>query len=129
MKHYRTMLRDERMDIINVTRRSIFAVLLMTAPVMTALSFTAAHAQEIRIVSAHGLDLTNPTDVKRLQRRVNAAVRTVCGDASLSDLHTFMVVERCRRAAAEGATLQIASLVRRNQERATAEMLKKRGQG
>ena len=49
-------------------------------------------------VSTADLDLRSPAGIAALDRRIHAAVHTLCGDASDVDIHGKNVVGRCRTA-------------------------------
>ncbi|HUQ12705.1 MAG TPA: UrcA family protein [Novosphingobium sp.] len=76
-----------------MTHTSLFALLLSaTLPV-------AAHAQQASVqVSYVDLDLTSSSGVERLDNRIDAAVKTVCGDRiGQQPLKTVLAIRRCGR--------------------------------
>jgi UrcA family protein len=48
------------------------------------------------VVSYKGLDLANPADAARLERRLREAARAVCSDAPILDLSLAGEIEACR---------------------------------
>ena len=52
------------------------------------------------------LDLSNPADVRRLDRRIEIAARTACGPTSSADPKGMREVRRCRIQASEAASQQ-----------------------
>lgn len=80
---------------------------------------TAAHAQERRIVSTRGYDLSDPADLRRVKRRIEWAVIAVCQPVS-PGLHGVMLAQRCRHAARMSASAQLASLLDKDLPRAGA---------
>ena len=69
--------------------RTMKALALGVAAMAT--SFSAAAASESRIVRYDDIDLSTPAGLKLLERRIDSAARSICGDAnnargSLTDL-------------------------------------------
>jgi UrcA family protein len=87
-------------------------ILITTAAFLAAAAFAPAHAQPAprsQAVSTIGLDLGAADGRARFQRRLAAAVETVCGSyAGASDIEQ-RDIGRCRRAALSSAEMQLAA--------------------
>ena len=76
--------------------------LILALAATLAAGFTAAPVQaaprppDVRIVSTAGFDLASPAGRARLDRRIAAAVRAVCGQASPADLRGRANIRACR---------------------------------
>ena len=79
--------------------------LIVLASVLTAGSIlvgtaspalAAAPAAQTRIVSYADLDLASTAGRAALDRRIDRAVRAVCGRAAIKDLNALRLVELCR---------------------------------
>ena len=80
-----------------------FAAALLVAPAQAQ----SGSAQPASLtVEYSDLDLSNPADVRRLDRRIEIAARTACGPTSSSDPKGMREVRRCRAQASEAASLQ-----------------------
>jgi UrcA family protein len=66
-------------------------------------------AAETRIVSYADLDLSSAAGRARLDRRINAAVRDVCGRAAPTDLNGLHQVQLCRGETLADAAAQYRS--------------------
>lgn len=71
--------------------RSLIPIILIAS----AVAANPAHAQT-RIVSYADLDLTSPAGQATLDRRLNTAIRQVCGRSYPLDLQSQRQVEQCR---------------------------------
>lgn len=71
---------------------------LVTAPSLSAVPY--------RIVQVADLNLANPAGVATLKGRITAAVRAVCGDADIRDLHASRDLAECRDASYADAMAQ-----------------------
>jgi UrcA family protein len=71
--------------------RSLIPIVLLS----TLVAATPAAASQ-KIVSYADLDLTNPEGIAKLDRRIQSAVRDVCGRAYPADLQSIHDVRRCR---------------------------------
>jgi UrcA family protein len=73
--------------------------LVAAALAASALSAPAAAAQADEtsvVVSYAGLDLANPADAARFERRLKAAARAVCSEAPLLDLGLSAKIQACQ---------------------------------
>ena len=74
-------------------------ILFAAATVVSAVSISPAFAKPIapqtRIVSYADLDLTTAAGQSRLDRRIEAAVRAVCGEATNFELARRQAVREC----------------------------------
>ncbi len=80
-----------------------FASIIAIAPAAASPSAPATH-----IVRYSDLDLTKEAGRATLDRRINQAVRTVCGSASSSALQDKLNVEKCYAAARASAKAQMS---------------------
>ena len=75
-------------------------VLFAAATLASALSATPVFAKAatpgVRVVSYADLDLSSSAGQARLEQRINAAVRDVCGEAPSFDLARLRAVKQCR---------------------------------
>jgi len=69
-------------------------------------ALAAPPAPETRIVSYADLDLSSAAGRARLEQRVGAAVRAVCGRAAPTDLNGLAQVQACRDETLADATAQ-----------------------
>jgi len=75
----------------------LFFILASSLAAMTAAPAAAApQSPGVRIVSAADLDLASAAGRSRLDRRLAAAVREVCGTASPADLRGVYEIRACR---------------------------------
>jgi UrcA family protein len=90
--------------------------LIVLASVLTAGSIlvgtaspalAAAPTAQTRIVSYADLDLASAAGRSRLDQRIGAAVRAVCGRAAPTDLNGLNQVEQCRAETLADATAQL----------------------
>ena len=65
-----------------------------------------APAAQTRIVSYADLDLSSAAGRARLDQRIGAAVRAVCGRAAPTDLNGLVQVQACREETLADATAQ-----------------------
>ena len=72
--------------------RSLIPIVL----VVSAVAASPVRAESGRIVSYADLDLTSPAGQAALDRRIDGAVRQICGRAFPSDLQTQHEVRQCR---------------------------------
>jgi len=70
---------------------------LLLAPILVTAFATAASSQEVSVnVGYADLDLTSDEGVDRLDHRIDAAVRAVCGDhLGQKPLSTMLAIRRC----------------------------------
>ena len=88
------------------------ASLLAAGTALTAAAgpaLAAPAAAETRIVSSADLDLTSAAGRARLDRRIQAAVRDVCGRAAPTDLNGIHEVQLCRAETLADAIAQYRS--------------------
>ena len=71
-----------------------------------ALAAPPAAAAQTRVVSYADLDLSSAAGRARLDQRVGAAVRAVCGRAAPTDLNGLAQVQACRDETLADATAQ-----------------------
>ncbi len=75
-------------------------ILLAAATLASALSAAPLFAKPatpgVRVVSYADLDLSSSAGQARLEQRINAAVRDVCGEAPSFDLARLRAVRECR---------------------------------
>jgi UrcA family protein len=88
---------------IRHTLLTAFAATIAIAPAAASPSKPATH-----IVRYADLDLTSEAGRATLDRRINQAVRVVCGSASSAALQDRLSVERCSATARAYAKAQIA---------------------
>ena len=74
----------------------IIAVALLAAPFAQPAAAQGPAADRTQIVSYADLDLSREADVRELDRRIDRAVKQVCGIASDIDLEGKNEVRRCR---------------------------------
>lgn len=74
----------------------LFAAAAFASAVTVSPVFAKAVTPEVRIVSYADLDLSSSAGRARLERRIDAAVRDVCGEAPSFDLARRKAVEDCR---------------------------------
>lgn len=99
-----------------VTVGALFAVSLQAAPARAAPSDSA-------IVLYSDLDLGRPSGAAALDRRIDHAIRSLCGSASLADLKDRNAIRRCRDEARRSIAARRAQLIEaaaRRQPAATA---------
>ena len=70
-------------------------------------AIAAAPQAETRLVRYADLDLASAAGRATLDRRIDSAVRAVCGRASIQDLNAVHQVELCRDEAEDGAYAQL----------------------
>ena len=85
--------------------RILFALAALAASAPALPAAAAVNAPGTRIVRYADLDLSAPAGRARLEQRIVAAVRTVCGSASSADLAGAGDVQACR-------TATLASVIR-----------------
>ena len=87
-----------------------------TAALLAAISAMPAMAQApaSRTVSYDGLDLATPAGRGALNRRIAAAVETVCGSYAGASSYEAREIDGCRAAARTGIETQLAALQSRN---------------
>lgn len=90
--------------------------ILLTAASFAALSAmpVQAQAQASRAVGYRGLDLGSRAGRAVLNRRIAAAVETVCGSYAGASSDETREIDRCRAAARSGIETQLAALRLRN---------------
>jgi UrcA family protein len=74
------------------------AALVIACLAVPALAQDYPIATETRIVSTQGLDLSDPRDVRTLDRKLGLAIADVCGTGSAADPERVRRVRDCRRA-------------------------------
>ena len=72
--------------------RSLIPIIL----VASVAAVSPASAESTQVVSYADLDLTSPAGQAALDRRLNAAIRQVCGRPFPIDLQTHRQVQQCR---------------------------------
>jgi UrcA family protein len=99
----------ERKATETIMKRIITLAALVAAPLFApALAQAPASADRVQIVSYADLDLSKEADVRKLDRRVRAAVKNVCGAASDVDVAGKNEVRRCRTITSERLSLERA---------------------
>ena len=73
----------------------LFAAATLVSAVTTSPLFAKAIPAEVRVVSYSDLDLSSGAGRGRLEQRIQAAVREVCGDAPRFDLARRQAVREC----------------------------------
>ena len=73
----------------------LFAAAALASAVTASPVFAKAISPEVRIVSYADLDLTSAAGRSRLEHRIQAAVREVCGEAGASNLARRQAVREC----------------------------------
>ena len=74
----------------------LFAAAALASAVSISPAFAKAATPQVRVVSYADLDLSSSAGQARLERRINAAVRDVCGEAPSFDLARRQAVAECR---------------------------------
>lgn len=85
---------------------------------LALLSPSPVSAQETRIVQTRDLDLTDPRDLGRLNKRIDRAAHQVCEPDAFSDPLQLLETGHCQRVARAGAQTQLAALIERHEQRA-----------
>jgi UrcA family protein len=90
--------------------------ILFTAALFATISAmpAAAQAPAGHAVSYQGLDLSTRAGRATLNRRIAAAVETVCGSYAGASSYETSEIDRCRAAARTGIETQLAALQSRN---------------
>ena len=73
----------------------LFAAATLVSAVTTSPLFAKPATPEVRVVSYSDLDLSSAAGRNRLEQRIQAAVRDVCGDAPSFDLARRHAVREC----------------------------------
>ena len=73
----------------------LFAAATLVSAVTTSPLFAKPVTPEVRVVSYSDLDLSSSAGRSRLEQRIQAAVRDVCGDAPSFDLARRHAVREC----------------------------------
>ena len=73
----------------------LFAAAALASAITTSPLLAKATPAEVRIVSYSDLDLSNAAGRSRLEQRIQAAVREVCGEAPTFDLARRRAVREC----------------------------------
>ena len=73
----------------------LFAAATLVSAVTTSPLFAKPVTPEVRVVSYSDLDLSSAAGRNRLEQRIQAAVREVCGDAPSFDLSRRQAVREC----------------------------------
>ncbi len=73
----------------------LFAAATLAAAITASPVFAKPISPEVRVVSYADLDLSSREGRIRLERRINAAVQDVCGDAPTFDLARRRAVQEC----------------------------------
>jgi len=89
---------------------AVTAALLATISTMPV----SAQAPANRAVAYAGLDLSTPAGRATLDRRIGAAVETVCGSYAGASSYELREIDRCRAAARTGIETQLAVLQARH---------------
>lgn len=74
----------------------LFAAAALASAVTASPVFAKAVTPGVRVVSYADLDLSSRAGRARLEQRINAAVRDVCGEAPAFDLARRRAVAECR---------------------------------
>jgi UrcA family protein len=100
--------------------RSISALgaVAMTASTLF-LATPAAAAEDAVFVSYAGLDMSNPADAARFDRRLRIAAEDYCGQVPGTDVRLFSRVRACRDTVVANAKAEL-SLALASKERGTA---------
>jgi len=72
------------------------AAAALAASALSAPAAAASADDDSIVVSYAGLDLSNPADAARLERRLKAAARAVCSDAPMLDIIVAAKVQACQ---------------------------------
>jgi UrcA family protein len=100
---------------------ALAAAALCTPAAANPTEETANPTEETKVVVSYaGLDLANPADAARLDRRLKAAARTICGDAPLLDLGLAAKAESCRADAMARARADLRIAMRSGGNRVVA---------
>lgn len=73
----------------------LFAAATLAAAVTASPVFAKPIAPQVRVVSYADLDLSSAAGQARLERRIQAAVRDVCGEANSADLARRQSAREC----------------------------------
>ena len=73
----------------------LFAAAALASAITTSPVFAKAISPEVRVVTYSDLDLSSAAGRSRLEHRIQAAVREVCGDANASNLTRREAVRQC----------------------------------
>jgi UrcA family protein len=74
----------------------LFAAAALASAVSISPAFAKASTPGVRVVSYADLDLSGSAGRSRLEQRINAAVRDVCGETASVDLAGRRAVAECR---------------------------------
>ena len=91
-------------------RKTILITAAFFAAAAAALPARAESPVRRETVSLAGLDLASPADRARLDRRIAAAVETVCGSYAGASQSEQREIDGCRAAARTGIETQLAAL-------------------
>lgn len=89
--------------------RNLILFIAAFAAASSALPAQAQSAARSQSVSTAGLDLGTPAGRGRFQRRVAAAIETVCGSYAGASASEQIEIDRCRRSAWSGVEVQLAN--------------------
>ena len=89
--------------------RNFILFIAAFAAASSALPAQAQSAARSQSVSTAGLDLATPAGRGRFQRRVAAAIETVCGSYAGASSGEQNEIDRCRRSAWSSVETQLAS--------------------
>lgn len=86
------------------------SILIMTA--LSTFSVAPAHAQQTvsQEVRVNTVDLASPAGRARLERRIRAALETVCGSYAGASVQEMSAIDRCRATARAAVETRLAEL-------------------
>jgi len=96
------------------------AAAALAASALSAPAAAATADEDSIVVSYAGLDLANPADAARLERRIKAAARAVCSDAPMLDLTVAAKVQACQDEAIARARAEMRIAMRAGGSRTLA---------
>jgi UrcA family protein len=99
--------------------RILTSTILAAAALISSAPAFASDAPASKTISYIDLDLSHSAGMKALQFRVNAAIRSVCGDPDQRDLEMVQISRRCRLQAQASTNSQIALAVNKQRQTAT----------
>jgi UrcA family protein len=92
----------------------------LAASALSAPAVAAPAAEAEVAVSYAGLDLSRPSDAARLDQRLRAAARQICGEAPILDLRFSAKVDACRADALARAKADVQVAMRSGGSRVVA---------
>jgi UrcA family protein len=106
--------KGQRIFVMFIRIVSALGALAATAATVAFATPAAAQAEEERsvTVSIAGLDLSNPTDAVRLDRRLRAAAQIVCGPDERMDVRSHHEAMACQKSALARANADVQLALR-----------------